>query len=400
MKMKCTFLWLLFCFMINADAQYIAVKARYTATKLVDDAPNPPKRENRLILSFYEVHANGNYTPANLLNYDLYVFKSGNQYGSLLGGVNDSSGNNYPAYTFTAPVAVSYYNTQGLNYIDCDPNAATHYVVNGSQLDCGWVTVSYWENGNEFFTAPNICLPYYQFPHPFATSPGNVNFYQPIPATPPYNFYTYSCGGTMQTVIRGVLPADTSSSNLISLPVLFADVKGAIDANDLATIRWSNLTEHDVSHYAVEISDDGINFQSIRTISPSMNTGGRADYYFSNLQVADKNYYRINAVENNGRIFYSTIISLIRLMKRPELMVYPNPVTTGSVSLRLSNALPGRYIFYVVNAASQRLHYQFISHNGGELLRSIELTGLAPGIYQLVLQSTVARYTQTIINVH
>lgn len=397
--MKCTFLWLLLCVLINADAQYIAVKARYTATKLVDDAPNPPKRENRLILSFYEVHANGNYLPANLLNYDLYVFKSGNQYGSYLGGVNDSTGNNYPGYTFTAPVAVSYYNTQGLNYIDCDPNAATHYIANGSQLDCGWVTVSYWENGNEFFTAPNICLPYYQFPSPYATSPGNVNFYQPIPATPPYNFYNYSCGGTMQTVIRGVLPADTSSSNLISLPVLFADVKGAIDANDLAKISWSNLTEHDVSHYEVDISDDGINFHSIRNIPPSMNTGGRADYHFSNWQVADKTYYRIKAVENNGRIYYSTIISLAKLLKPAALTIYPNPVANGLLNIRLSTALPGRYIFYVVNAASQRLHYKIISHNGGELLRSIEMTGLPPGIYQLVLQSTVARYTQTIVHV-
>jgi hypothetical protein len=259
------------------------------------------------------------------------------------------------------------------------------------------VNVSYWDSGNEFFTAPNVCLPYYQFPSPYATTPGNVNFYQPIPATPPYNFYNYTCFSTTQTVIRGVLPADTSSAVLVSLPVLYADVKGTIDMNDQVMIHWSNLTEQDVVKYEVEISDDGINFHSIGMLLPLMNNGGRADYYFSSLQVQDKNYYRIKATEHNGRLFYSTVISLTKLLKPSLFTVFPNPVVNGSFNLRLSHAKQGRYIFYIINSASQRLHYQLISHNGGDLLRIIELSALPPGAYQLVLQSDSMRYTKTIV---
>ena len=47
-------------------SQYIGVRARYVETKLVDNPPHAPSRENRLILSFFTVDAFGVYTPANL----------------------------------------------------------------------------------------------------------------------------------------------------------------------------------------------------------------------------------------------------------------------------------------------------------------------------------------------
>ena len=406
MKMKFMLIGLLLITGNECFSQYIGVKAKYTETRLVDDFPNPPKRENRLILSFYEVNASGTYNPITLSNYDIYLFKEGLQYGSYMGGVNDSSGNNYPGYIYTAPQAVSYFNTNGINYIDCNPNLTTHYTVNGHFLDCGFVGVSYWDSGNEFFTAPNICLPYYSYPDPYANSPGNVNFYQPIPATPPYNFYSYTCSGTSQTVIRGVLQKDTSSGMLISLPVHFADVKGSIDATGISTIYWSNLTESDIFTYEIERSDDSFTFHSAGTILPIVNNGGRADYHFSNLQVADKNYYRIKATENNGKIFYSTIIYLrkddnpAQIANASFFTVYPNPVLNGSFSFQLTDAIKGRYVFTVYNQQGVAVKQKMINHEGGLIKKAIDMTGLPAGLYRAILWSSTQHYTQPIIYVN
>src|SRR5258706_9948769 len=105
MKTKFIFLSLmLFIYCCSfSQSKYIGVKARYAETRLVDDSPNPPKRQNRLILSFYEVSSTGVYTPVSLSNYDIWVYKEGLQYGSYMGGVLDSSGNNYPGYSWPAP---------------------------------------------------------------------------------------------------------------------------------------------------------------------------------------------------------------------------------------------------------------------------------------------------------
>ena len=183
--MKILLSFLFQCLCTFGFSQYIGVKARYTESKIIQNLPEPPSRENRLVLSFYTVDAGGVYTPVYLSDYPIWIYKSGLQFGSINGGVLDSTGNNYPGYPYTAPKVVSYYNSYGINYIDCDPNLATRYTVNGFELDCGFVPVSSWENSNESFTAPNVCLPYYLYPDSYSIFPGNVNFTWPIPATEP-----------------------------------------------------------------------------------------------------------------------------------------------------------------------------------------------------------------------
>lgn len=392
-----------------STAQYIGVKARYTETRLVDDSPNPPKRENHLILSFFEVSPAGVYTPTTLSNYDLWVYKVGLQYGSFMGGVLDSTGNSYDGYAWPAPKAVAYYNTLGLNYIDCDPNAATHYTVNGHELDCGFVTVSYWDidygTGNPFeaFPAPNICLPFYSFGDPYYFSPGNVNFSWPVFPTAPYNWYNFSCGASLQLVIRGVLAADTGGV-VVTLPVRFANTRADIDASGIVTVSWSNMTESDISNYSIESSVDGISFQSIGTVIPTLNNGARADYIFYTSQSAAKVYYRIKATENSGTNLYSSILMLRKnetsVIREESVAVYPNPVANSEFTFRLYNAPAGRYISCIITPAGQEIKHKMIEHNNGDLVRQVDMSGLPAGVYRFLLRSSTKKYTETILYVN
>lgn len=408
MKTRLTILFLLLLIQSAGFAQYIAVKARYTETRLVDDAPNPPKRENRLILHFYYVSASGIYTPATLNNYPLWIYKQGFQYGNVMGGVLDSTGNNYPGYTFPAPIAVSYYNSLGLNYIDCDPNAATPYIVNGHQLDCGFVTVSYWDADQgtgvafEAFPAPNILLPYYDFTSPYYFSPGNINF--PYVGGPPYNWYNFSCGGTQQLVIRGVLAHADSSAMQVPLPVQFAEVTVVPEGFSAARLSWSNLSESELLHYIVERSVNGTPFTAIDTVLPVRNNGGRADYAFidSTVQRGDDLLYRVLAVELNGKEVYSPVVHLQMPMRNlpvpvPELTTFPNPVTGPGFTFRLNHAPAGRYLFCLITPAGQAVLHKMIEHFQGDLVRTVDLNGLPGGIYRAVLRDTGYVYTHSFI---
>lgn len=412
MKTKLTCLFVLLLLNFACFAQYIGVRARYTETRLVDDAPNPPKRENRLILSFYSVTFNGTanvFTPAVLSNYDIWVYKQGLQYGNVMGGVLDSTGNNYPGYAWPAPKAVSYYNTLGLNYIDCDPNAATHYVVNGQELDCGFITVSYWDvDGGtgvpfEAFPAPNICLPWYDFMEPYYWNPGNVNFSpETVFPGPPYNLYNYNCGGPLQLVRRGLLSYDSSSGGI--LPVRFVNLRAEIDATSMVTIAWSNMTESEIQNYIIEHSVDGSLFQSSGTIMPTGNTGGRADYSYSTTQSEETVYYRIKATESTGTVMYSNIVVVRKAVPittiNQSFRIFPNPVTGGEFSIRLTNAPAGRYICTVINPEGQPIRQKMIQHNSGDMVRQIDLTGLPSGLYRLILRSTTKIYTETVVYVN
>ena len=407
MKLKFIFLQLLLCLSVNSFAQptgYIGVRARYTDTRLVDDFPNPPKRQNRLVLSFYDIDQLGNYIPTTVSNYDIYIYETGFQLGH--GSHFDSAFNNYPGYAYTAPRVVAYNCTMGPSYIDCNPNITIHYVANGHELDCGWLTVSYWTSYApedpvyEHFSAPNVCLPYYDFTHPFGFVPGNVNFGGSGIGGGPYDYYNLSCGGPLQLVRRARLAHDTATSILISLPVRFANVAGTIDVRDRATISFSNMTETEVLRYEIERSDDGISFSTIGTLLPLYNTGGRADYNHSLLQIDFRNYYRVKAIERNGTVFYSTVISLNKLIKPSSFSVFPNPVTDGLLTVRLSNAESGRYILSVISSTHQFLRQKLINHSSGDLSYSYDLKGLPRGVYQLVLQNSTQRYSQKVIYVY
>lgn len=412
MKMKFIFCLLFSVICYSAFAQYIGVRARYTETRLVDDAPNPPKRENRLILSFYTVTFNGTenvFTPVVLSNYDIWIEKQGLQYGNVMGGVLDSTGNNYPGYAWPAPKAVSYYNTLGLNYIDCNPNVATHYVVNGHELDCGFITVSYWDidygtmQPIECFPAPNICLPYYDFMHPYYWNPGNVNFSEgTIFPGPPYNLYNFHCGGPLQLVRRGLLSYDTSGS--VVLPVRFANVRAEISADDRVTISWSNMTESEIQNYTIESSVDGVLFQPTGTVLPTGNNGERADYNYSTSQAAATGYYRIKAIEITGNVLYSNILVVRRtipvVLSDQSFSTYPNPVTGGEFTIRLANAPAGRYICSVINPEGQPIRQKMIQHYSGDLVRQIDMSGLPSGIYQVLLRSSDKKFTQRVVYVN
>lgn len=409
MKMRFIFLIALLINYSFGFSQYIGVKARYTETILVDDAPNPPKRENRLVLSFFHVAFNGTenvWTPASLTNYDVWVYRQGLQYGNVMGGVLDSTGNNYPGYAWPAPKAVSYYNTLGINYIDCDPNAATHYVVNGHELDCGFITVSYWDidygtmQPIECFPAPNICLPYYDFMDPYYWNPGNVNFGDGgLFPGPPYNLYNYHCGGPLQLVRRGLLFFDSSS--VVVLPVRFANVRADIDASDRVTISWSNMTESDILNYIIESSADGVLFQATGTVLPTGNTGGRADYNYYTNQTAERTYYRIKAIENTGTVLYSSLLVVRRIIPATatseSFTIYPNPVIGSEFTFRLSNAPTGRYLCTIITPDGQQVRHKMIEHNTGDLIRQVDMSGLPSGIYQVVLHNSNKKYTQKII---
>ncbi|MBN8878062.1 MAG: T9SS type A sorting domain-containing protein [Sphingobacteriales bacterium] len=385
-------------------SQYIGVKARYTETRLVDDAPNPPKRENRLILSFYTVSDLGIYTPTVLTNYDLWVYKQGLQYGSYCGGVLDSCSNNYPGYSYTAPKAVAYYNSYYHNWIDCDPNAATHYVVNGHELDCGFITVSYWDidygtgAAIECFPAPNVCLRYYHpWEFPYGLAPGNVNFTWPVPPTAPYNWYSFACyQSTQQLVIRGVLPHDTS---LITLPVRFDHVRASLMNDSRVKLEWSNLTESDINYYEAQRATDGQNFQTIGLVFPLHNNGGKADYTFVDNAIGSGNYYyRIKALENSRTILYSHVLRISNSIAAKALLtVYPNPITNGQLNFQVTNLPAGKYKAVLVNMTGQEKLIYRIDHPGGSFSQSQHLSSLAAGMYQFILRSPDITLSQKII---
>lgn len=409
MKMKIT-LGIIFSFISCLGfAQYIGLKAKWIDTRTVDNLPLPPSREDRLVLSFYTVSYDGTYTPVQLSNYWIWIEKEGSQYGSPCGGLQDSCGNNYPGYSTTAPQVVAYFNSYASNDIDCNPALTTPYIVNGQELDCGFIQVSHWEEdpvtlaNTEIFPAPNVCLHYYQPFEPYFVLPGNVNFSQPVNLTTPYNWYSFSCGNSgQQLIVRGVVPQGTDTS-LNILPVEFANEKASYDATqNKVTISWSFLNESNVQYYEIERSTGNNSFAPIGRMLPILNNGSQADYQFSDTSLSNAGHslqYRIKALLTNGTYLYSIVlqISIPRPSISIPISIYPNPVVNNQFIFQCPDLPAGYYHIAMINGRGAEVLQKEIYHSGGSLAESVYLQNLASGTYCFMIQSENIKISKKII---
>jgi hypothetical protein len=109
------------------------------------------------------------------------------------------------------------------------------------------------------------------------------------------------------------------------LPVTFTKLTG-VYSNGISKLSWATMSEQNFSHFEVEHSTDGVNFNYVGKVNGT-NTNNRVDYTFDHKQpVAGANYYRVKIVDRDGRFVYSNVVLLNVSVKGINITaVYPSP---------------------------------------------------------------------------
>ena len=116
--------------------------------------------------------------------------------------------------------------------------------------------------------------------------------------------------------VSGVLPVTISSINVQK-------------KNNGVQVDWTTENEINVQNYEVESSADGIYFSKGGSVNA--NAGAINHYsWFDALPVNGKNYYRIKAIDADGKFKYSKIL-LINIAGSNQVAIYPNPVKKGAM---------------------------------------------------------------------
>lgn len=113
----------------------------------------------------------------------------------------------------------------------------------------------------------------------------------------------------------------------IVLPVTWEDFQASVLSDCSVALSWRTSNESGVSHYAVERSFDGRNYERVATLPAYGNSFSYNDNDVS--QREGKAEYRLLAEDNDGKRTYSNIIS-VQLCKQKEVQtikVYPTVAT-------------------------------------------------------------------------
>lgn len=181
------------------------------------------------------------------------------------------------------------------------------------------------------------------------------------------------------------------------LPVTFFDVK-AFEKNNGVQVEWVNLTEKDLASYSVERSVNGRDFTAISTLAARSNQNDAQSYNnFDASPFAGTSFYRIKAVEVDGKISYSKLLKVEIGKTQKGIVLYPNPVTGSDLTIGFT-AVKGQYTLGVVNSVGQKVFTQTLSHQGGTVSQSISLpASVKPGMYTMLLTGDNYRETKIFV---
>lgn len=177
------------------------------------------------------------------------------------------------------------------------------------------------------------------------------------------------------------------ASGISTLPVELLTFKGTLH-NNVSELQWQTSQEINTSHFVVERSIDGVNYNSIGSVAANGNSHATLNYNYADNQVANLPatvvYYRLKIVDKDGQFAYSKVVTVSLTYIVGHVVVAPNPVS-GEAKVSIVAATNGKLQWRLIDNTG-RVVYQGVENlNAGNNQINIDMHRLSGGIYYLNL---------------
>lgn len=179
-----------------------------------------------------------------------------------------------------------------------------------------------------------------------------------------------------------------------ALPVTWSHFDVAKQGEHIA-LDWGTSLEINNSHFEVEKSLDGSQWEVIGSVVGKGNYTGASEYHFTDHSPAlGINYYRIKQVDYNGEASHS-IEKDITFIGQNDLVgsrIFPNPTSESMVNVEMPfNADPVN-VSITTMVGAELLRTQLTADKG-----SIDISSLDNGIYLVVLEKGDNRHVHRLV---
>ncbi|MEP7254971.1 MAG: T9SS type A sorting domain-containing protein [Ferruginibacter sp.] len=135
---------------------------------------------------------------------------------------------------------------------------------------------------------------------------------------------------------------------------------------------------------SLERSNDDRNYSGIYTITATALRCQQPFDYADDQPLAGVNYYRLKITDANGKVSYSSVISLINADKGFDIMsISPNPIVNGNFKLNVSTAQKMQMDIVITDIQGRLMQRQTVNMIAGFNTIPINVTNLAAGTYQV-----------------
>jgi hypothetical protein len=170
----------------------------------------------------------------------------------------------------------------------------------------------------------------------------------------------------------------TSTCNTI-LPIKLVSIQAQQLNDNTAQVVWQVASQTNVKYYVLEKSIDGKSYDYVTSV-PANNS---SDYSYSaddnTLYDGYVNYYRIKEVDQDGTVYYSTIVTVNPAGNaNDQILIYPNPVVDNlHISKPQTTVIKNAVI---IDAIGQTI---LSVPNFNNITNNISLAALPTGFYEL-----------------
>jgi len=190
----------------------------------------------------------------------------------------------------------------------------------------------------------------------------------------------------------------TTNVPAAAVPVTLINFKGSVIGND-AWLEWTTANEQNSKEFVIQRSDDGSRFRTVGVVNAAGHSTADRSYTFHDGEILqEKNYYRLEQVDADGRFEYSKVLLLRKPITGKEpIKVLSNPFDQ-SIDLQLGSVDKGRAEFRVFDMNGKLL---LKTNRGVNALMRIRLdlptVVLTGGVYNLEMILNGKRYTVRLI---
>lgn len=221
----------------------------------------------------------------------------------------------------------------------------------------------------------------------YSSISGNSNF-SPLSGSNPSANYVSATVDTPGINVKQLTAA--SIGEVLPISLLSFDVRK--EGNDAAILEWVTAQEENNSHFLIERSADGRNYEILGRVESQSETNHNTPLYHYNFidhqPLAGNNYYRLKQLDHSGVFSYSPV-RRVWFGADKGIKVYPNP-TQAVVFIA---GLEGNYNIHLYNAMGSLV---LSAQSAGDKTQ-ISLEHLASGTYTLYIDGAEERQVYKIV---
>jgi len=187
--------------------------------------------------------------------------------------------------------------------------------------------------------------------------------------------------GTAGQDFRIIRP--TTNFTNIDIPIKLIDFATKYTKPSVS-LTWTTTQEHNFSHFIIEHSTDGTNFNQTAVVFGAGESDSKIDYSYADKNMKGRGgiiYYRLKQIAIDGSFTYSSLrkVNLNEDNTSITFSTYPNPVVND---LRVT--LPSSWQNKLVNIDLYNVNGQHVNAlkvANSSQTESISVTGLQKGVY-------------------